>query len=132
MSEMRAVADDGLAAAPIRPLQFRSVWTPGCGSLWHWRFLGTHSDFHDVVSRYLFETSFLWVDDVANIAPSIIAFIGGAFAYRRTSSSACAACERTASWSSTRLRCHDRIYSSCKCDTAGVASGRFCWRIGMN
>ena len=39
--------------------------------------------FMNVVSRYLFETSFLWVDDVAKIALSIIAFIGGAFAYRR-------------------------------------------------
>ena len=46
-------------------------------------FRGTHSDFHERGLSLSVQTSFLWVDDVAKIALSIIAFIGGAFAYRR-------------------------------------------------
>lgn len=39
--------------------------------------------FANVIYRYMFAGSFLWVDDVAKIDLSIIAFIGGAYAYRR-------------------------------------------------
>lgn len=39
--------------------------------------------FANVIYRYLFSGSFLWVDDVAKIDLSVIAFVGGAYAYRR-------------------------------------------------
>ena len=85
MSEMRAVADDGLATAPIRPLsRFGAGLDSGLRVIMALAIFGELTAiFMNVVSRYLFETSFLWVDDVAKIALSIIAFIGGAFAYRR-------------------------------------------------
>jgi tripartite ATP-independent transporter DctM subunit len=85
MSEMRAVADDGLATASIRPLsKFGAALDAGLRVIMVLAVSGELAAiFMNVVSRYLFDSSFLWVDDVAKIALSIIAFIGGAFAYRR-------------------------------------------------
>src|SRR5271155_515063 len=37
----------------------------------------------NVLARGLFQHSFLWSDEVARLALSIIAFVGGAVAYRR-------------------------------------------------
>ena len=39
--------------------------------------------FANVLARVFFNTSFLWADEVARFVLSIIAFIGGAVAYRR-------------------------------------------------
>src|SRR6202035_5720249 len=37
----------------------------------------------NVVARVFFHTSFLWTDEVARLALSVLAFVGGAVAYRR-------------------------------------------------
>ena len=37
----------------------------------------------DVVARTFFHTSFLWADEIAKLALSILTFVGGAYAYRR-------------------------------------------------
>jgi tripartite ATP-independent transporter DctM subunit len=85
MSEMGAVAADGLPTALARPVtRFGAAMDAGLRVVIAFALFGELTAiFLNVVSRYLFESSFLWVDDVAKIALSIIAFIGGAFAYRR-------------------------------------------------
>src|SRR5215468_3697833 len=37
--------------------------------------------FANVISRSLFDTAFLWTDEIAKLALSTLAFVGGAFAY---------------------------------------------------
>src|ERR1700761_4619419 len=37
----------------------------------------------NVAARIYFQRSFLWTDEIARLAPSILAFVGGAVAYRR-------------------------------------------------
>jgi tripartite ATP-independent transporter DctM subunit len=37
----------------------------------------------DVIARTFFYTSFLWADEIAKLALSILTFVGGAYAYRR-------------------------------------------------
>lgn len=46
----------------------------------------------NVVARLALARSFLWSDEVAQFALSILAFIGGAVAYRRRDHAACAPC----------------------------------------
>jgi hypothetical protein len=45
--------------------------------------------FANVLARVFFNTSFLWADEVARFVLSIIAFIGGAVAYRRRETLLC-------------------------------------------